>query len=128
MSGRRTYDNAHGWNGEHPLHVPFFVVTHHPPEVVGEIKGSFVIDGVESAIKQAQAVAGDKVVAVASPNIAQQYLKAGLLDELSLHIVPVLLGDGVRFFEHLGTDHIELECMQATNAGKVIHMMFRIIK
>jgi len=51
-----------------------------------------------------------------------------LLDELSLHIVPVLLGSGVRLFDHLGTEHIELECTQASNAKKVIHMMFRVIK
>ena len=128
VGGRRLYDNAHGWNGEHPLHVPFFIVTHHAPEVTGEMKGSFVTDGVESAIRQAQAVAGDKVVAVASPNIARQCLKAGLLDELSLHIVPVLLGGGVRLFEHLGAEHTELECTQAINTGKVIHMTFRVVK
>src|SRR4051794_40732704 len=64
VGGRRLYDNAHGWNGEHPLHVPFFILTHHPPEVTGKINGSFVTDGVESAIRQAQAVAGDKIVAV----------------------------------------------------------------
>jgi dihydrofolate reductase len=128
VSGRRTYDQAHGWNGEHPLHVPVFVVTHQPPENVGEFKGAFVTDGVESAIKQAQATASDKAVALNSPDIARQALQAGLLDELSLHLVPVLMGAGVRLFDHLGTDHIELECTQATNARKVIHMTFRVIK
>lgn len=128
VSGRRTYNNAHGWNGEHPLHVPVFVVTHQPPEDVGEFNGAFVTDGLESAIKQAQDVAGDKIVALNSPDIARQALKSGLLDELSLHIVPVLLGGGVRLFDHLGTGAIELECTQATNAKKVIHMTFRVIK
>lgn len=128
VSGRRTYDNAHGWNGEHPLHVPVFVVTHHTPEAVGKFNGAFITDGLESAIKQAQAAAGDKAVALNSPNIAQQCLKAGFLDELSLHIVPVLLGGGVRLFDHLGTDHIELECTQAVNTEKVIHMTFRVVK
>jgi dihydrofolate reductase len=128
VGGRRLYDNAHGWNGEHPLHVPFFIVTHQPPEVTGEINGSFVTDGVESAISQAQAVAGDKAVAVASPDIAKQCLKAGLLDEISLHIVPVLLGSGVRLFDLEGTAPIELECTQASNAKKVIHMTFRVLK
>jgi dihydrofolate reductase len=128
VGGRRLYDNSHGWNGEHPLHVPFFIVTHQPPKVTGEIKGSFVTNGVESAIKQAQAVAGEKVVAVASPDIAQQCLKAGLLDEISLHIVPVLLGGGVRLFDFQGMAPIELECTQASNAKKVIHMMFRVVK
>jgi len=128
VSGRRTYNNAHGWNGEHPLHVPVFVVTHQPPEGVGEFKGAFVTDGIESAVRQAQAVAGDKVVALNSPDIARQCLKAGLLDELSLHIVPVLIGGGVRLFEHLGTEYIELECTQATNTKKVLHLTYRIVK
>ncbi len=128
VSGRRTYDNAHGWNGQHPLGVPVFVVTHEPPKVNGKFKGSFVTDGVESALRQAQAVAGDKVVAVASPNIAHQYLQAGLLDELSLHIVPVLLGNGVPLFNHLDTEQIELECTGAVNTPKVTHMTFRVIK
>lgn len=128
VSGRRTYDHAQGWNGEHPLRVPVFVVTHHPPEGVGDFKGAFVTDGIESAIRKAQAAAGDKAVALNSPDIARQALKAGLLDELSLHIVPVLLGGGVRLFDHLGPEHIELECTQADNAKKVVHMTFRVIK
>jgi dihydrofolate reductase len=128
VSGRRTYDHAHGWNGEHPLHVPVFVVTHHVPEGIGEFNGIFVTDGIESAIRQAQAAAGDKIVALNSPDIAQQSLKAGLLDELSLHIVPLLLGRGVRLFDQLETNQIELECTQVSNAKKVIHMTFRVIK
>ena len=128
VSGRRTYENAHGWNGEHPLHVPVFVLTHHPPNDVDKFKGAFAADGLESAIKQAQVVAGDKVVALNSPNVAQQCLKAGLLDELSLHIVPVLLGGGVRLFDHLGTEHIELECTSVNNTKQVTHMTFRVVK
>ena len=128
VSGRRTYDHANGWNGEHPLHVPVFVVTHHPPKDVVGFKGAFVTDGLESAIRQAQAAAGKKVVALNSPNVAQQCLKTGLLDELSLHIVPVLLGGGVRLFDHLGAEHIELECTQVVNTPKVIHSTFRVLK
>lgn len=128
VAGRRTYDNAKGWNGQHPVGVPVIVVTHHPPEVTGEFNGRFVTDGVESAIRQAQEVAGDKVVAIASPTIAWQCLRAGLLDELSLHIVPVLLGDGVSLYQRLGIEPVELECIQADNAGKVIHMTFRVVK
>jgi dihydrofolate reductase len=129
VAGRRTYNNAHGWNGQHPLGVPVFVVTHQPPELLtGAFNGRFVTDGVESAIRQAQETAGDKAVAIASPMIAWQCLEAGLLDEVSLHIVPVLLGDGVPLFGNLGTAPVELECTQATNAGKVIHLTFRVIK
>jgi len=128
VSGRRTYDNAHGWNGEHPMHVPVFVVTHHPPNVNGKFKGSFITDGVENALRQAQAAAGDKAVAVASPNVAHQYLQAGLLDELSLHIAPVLLGGGVPLFDHLDIRNVELECTRAVNTPKVTHMTYRVIK
>jgi dihydrofolate reductase len=67
-------------------------------------------------------------VALSSPNIAQQCLKAELLDELSLHIVPVLLGGGVRLFDHLDIKPIELECTRAINTPKVIHMTFRVVK
>jgi dihydrofolate reductase len=128
VSGRRTYDQAQGWNGEHPLHVPVFVVTHQPPQNIGKFNGAFITDGVESAIKQAQAVAANKAVALNSPDIARQALQTGLLDELSIHVVPVLMGAGVRLFDHLGTEHIELECTRATNAKKVIHLTFRVIK
>ncbi len=128
VSGRRTYENAHGWNGEHPMRVPVFVVTHKPPKLTGKFNGSFVTDGVESAIRQAQAVAGGKAVAVASPNVAHQYLQAGLLDEISLHIVPVLLGNGVPLFDHLDLQHIELECTGAVNTPRVTHMTYRVIK
>lgn len=128
VSGRRTYDHAHGWNGEHPLHVPVFVVTHHIPEGVEEFKGAFITDGLESALQRAQAAAGEKIVALNSPTIAQQCLKAGWLDELSLHIVPVLLGSGVRLFDRLGIEPVELECTSVANAKKVIHMTFRVIK
>ncbi len=128
VAGRRTYENAHGWNGEHPLHVPVFVVTHHPPQLTGKFNGCFVTDGVESAIAQAQAVAGDKIVAIASPSIARQCLQVGLLDEISVHIVPVLLGGGVRMFDLLDTKPIELECMGTENTPKVTHMAFRVIK
>ena len=128
VGGRRLYDNAHGWNGEHPLHVPFFIVTHHPPEVTGKINGKFVTDGVESALRQAQEVAGDKMVAVASPDVARHCLKAGLLDELSIHIVPVLLGGGVRLFDLQGIAPIELESIGVTEAPGVTHLRYRVVK
>lgn len=128
VSGRRTYNNAHGWDGEHPLHVPVYVVTHQAPELTGEFNGTFVTEGVESAVRQAQAAAGDKIVAVNSPDIARQCLEAGLLDELSLHIVPVLLGGGVRLFDHLDISPVELECVQANKTEKVLHLTYRLAK
>jgi dihydrofolate reductase len=101
--GRRTFDVPHGWGGRHPLDVPVFVVTRNPaPEWVSE--GSpftFVRDGLESAVEQAKAAAGDKDVVVIGANLVQQCLRAGLLDEIQLDMVPVVLGGGVGLFDHL---------------------------
>jgi dihydrofolate reductase len=95
--GRRTFDLTHGWGGNHPLDVPVLVVSSSvPPAWVYE--GSpftFVTDGLESALEQAQAVAGDKDVGVGAASIVQQCLRAGLLDEVHIDLVPVLLGGGV---------------------------------
>ncbi len=128
VAGRRTYENAHGWNGEHPLHVPVFVVTHQPATLTGKFNGCFVTAGVASAIAQAQAVARDKIVAIASPSVAYQALQAGLLDEVSVHVVPVLLGGGVRMFNPSDAKPVELECTGAVNTPKVTHLTFRVIK
>ena len=104
--GRRVFDYANGWGGEHPLRVPIFVVTHGPfprkwiadhPEA----QFKFVTEGVETAIDQAKTVAGDKTVGVNGPNIAEQWLNAGLLDEVHIDLVPVLLGKGIRFCDDL---------------------------
>ena len=103
VTGRRTFDLTRGWGGRHPLDVPVFVLSHKaPPEWVDE--GSpftFVSDGLESAVAQAKAIAGDKDVGVIGANLVQQCLKAGLLDEIHLDLVPVVLGGGVGLFDHL---------------------------
>ena len=130
VTGRRTFDVAHAWGGKHPMDVPVIVVTHRvPQEWIRE--GSpftFVTDGVESAIKTAKKIAGDKDVAVGAPDISQQCLKAGLIDEINLDLVPVLLGQGIRLFDHLGDQAIELESMSVTNARGVTHLLFRVVK
>lgn len=127
--GRRTFDIAGGWGG-HPPGTPCFIVTHTiPQEWVKE--GSpftFVTDGVESAIRQAKKAAGDKDVVVCTPSIMQQCLKAGLLDEIYIDLVPVLLGSGIRLFEHLGTEPIEMESIRAIEAPSVTHLAFRVVK
>ena len=127
--GRRTFDIARAWGG-HPPGRPCFIVTHSvPQEWVRE--GSpftFVTDGVESAIRQAKQAARDKDVDVCTANILQQCLKAGLLDELYIDLVPVLLGNGVRLFEQLGTEPIELERIRAIEAPDVTHLGFLVVK
>src|SRR3712207_4228472 len=112
VTGRRTFDITNGWGGRPPLGVPTFVVTHTVPQEEWIYEGSpftFITEGVESAVEQARAVAEDRDVAVGAASIAQQCLRAGLLDEIHVDLVPVLLGGGVRLFEHLGSAPIELE-------------------
>jgi dihydrofolate reductase len=127
--GRRTFDIARAWGG-HPPGTPCFIVTHTAPqEWVKE--GSpfiFVTDGVESAIAQAKKVVGDKDVALSSASIAQQALKAGLVDEMFIDVAPVLLGGGVRLFDKLGTEPIELESIRAIKAPGVTHLGFRVVR
>lgn len=130
VAGRRMFDIANAWQGNPPGGVPCFIVTHAAPlEWVKE--GSpftFVANGVESAIRQAKAAAGEKDVAVSSANIAQQCIRAGLLDEIHIDLVPVLLGGGVRLFEELGSVPIQLEKINVIDAPGVIHLGFRVVK
>ena len=129
VTGRRTFDLTNGWGGGHPLGVPVFVLTHSvPPDWVYE--GSpftFVRDGLESAVAQAKEVAGDKDVGVIGANLVQQCLRSGLLDEIHLDLVPVLLGDGVRLFDHTA-EPIELESTQVIEGAGVTHLSFRVVK
>jgi dihydrofolate reductase len=89
---------------------------------------TFVTDGVESAIRQAKKVSGDKDVVICTPSILQQALKAGLVDEIHVDVAPILLGGGVSLFDHLGTGPINLECIGNIEAPGVTHLGFRVIK
>jgi dihydrofolate reductase len=127
--GRRTFDIAHGWGG-HPPGSPCFIVTHHVPQewVKAGSPFTFVTDGVESAIRQAQQVAGDKHVVVCTASILQQCLNAGLMDEIHVDVAPLLLGNGVRLFDHLRLTPTELECIRVIAAPGVTHLGFRVVK
>ena len=120
------------WGDEPPFHMPVFIVTHHPRERVVKEGGTtytFVTDGIESALEQAREAAGGKDVALAGgANVAQQYLTAGLIDELQLHVVPVLLGAGARLFDNLEGAEIGLECTRAVVAPGVTHLKYRVGK
>jgi dihydrofolate reductase len=132
IAGRRTYDIVGGWGGSHPFHgVPLFVVSSDVPKEVpkGTTPFTFVTDGIESAIRQAKAAAAKKnVYVLGGADVAQQCLRAGLLDEIAIDLVPVLLGDGIRLFEHLGTEPIELSRTRVVEAPGVTHLRFRVIK
>ncbi len=130
VTGRRTFDITSGWGGNPPLGVPTFVVTHTVPQewVYEGSPFTFVTDGVQSAVERAKAVAGDKDVAVGAASIAQQCISAGLLDEIHVDLVPLLLGGGVRLFEHIGNTPIELESTRVVEGVGVTHLTFRVVK
>jgi dihydrofolate reductase len=128
--GRRMFDNAKEWGDEPPFHVPVFVVTHETREdlVKGDTTFTFV-DGIESALEQAKAAAGDKDVSIGGgADIAQQYLNAGSVDEMQIHIAPLLLGGGIRLFDRLGDARIELEKTRVIDSPAVTHLRFRVLR
>ena len=130
VSGRRMFDVAGAWGGKHPMDVPVFVVTHTVPKEWDkpEYPFTFVTDGLESALEQARKVAGEKSIGVGGADITRQCLKAGLLDEIGIDLVPVLLGSGVRLFEHLGIEPIELECTSVAAVPGVTHLRYRVVR
>jgi dihydrofolate reductase len=120
--------NADGWWGDDPpFRVPVFVLTQHARETAikqGGTSFTFVTDGIKSALDQARAAAGTKDVLVAGgASVVQQYLEAGLLDELQIHLAPVLLGEGVRLFDRLAP--AELEATRVIASPAVTHLTFR---
>jgi dihydrofolate reductase len=124
--------NADGWWGDDPpFGVPVFILTHHARETVTKQGGTtftFVTEGSEAALAQARAAAGDKNVAVAGgANVVQQYLRDGLIDEMQIHIAPLLLGDGVRLFDGLGTERPKLEPTRVIESPAVTHIRYRVV-
>ncbi len=131
VTGRRTFDYAGAWGGQHPFDVPVFVVTHHPDPVWANKPDSiftFVTDGLESALRQAQAVAGEKSVYVFGPSLVAQALKLGMLDEIRVDLAPVLLGGGVSFFGGLDQNQIELVGQDIVEGTGVTHLVFKVKK
>jgi dihydrofolate reductase len=137
IMGRKMFGGAEGpwdeswrgWWGENPpFHTPVFVLTHHPREPLlmeGGTVFTFVADGIESALDQARAAAGDQDVSIAGgASAARQYLAAGLLDELYLHIVPVLLGAGERLLDDVGEP--KLEPVKVVASPGVTHIKYRV--
>jgi dihydrofolate reductase len=129
--GDGDWDEAwRGWWGEDPpYHTPVFVLTNHPREPLPMEGGTtfhFVTDGIESALEQARAAAGDKDIAIAGgASAVRQYLAAGLLDELYLHIVPVVLGSGERLLQDVGDP--TLEVVKVVDSPKVTHVKYRVV-
>lgn len=129
VCGRRIFDHTHGWGGNPPNGVPTFVVTHRPPpeDWPPRPDAPFTfVDGLESALEQAKAVAGDHDVGVAGADIAQQCLNAGLLDELRIDLVPVLLGQGIRYLDNLDDAGVKLEGPRVVEGVGVTHLRYQV--
>ncbi|HEV2778388.1 MAG TPA: dihydrofolate reductase family protein [Actinophytocola sp.] len=119
-----------GWWGEDPpFHTPIFVLTHHPrePLTLSDTTFVFVTDGIESALERARAAAGDKDVTInGGAATIRQYLAAGLLDELELHVTPVILGSGERLLDDIGA--VKFEQIRAIEAPGVTHLKYRVVR
>jgi dihydrofolate reductase len=124
--GRRTFELAGGWNGDHHDDVPIFVLSRRPPDTGMQWPGVTYVSDVTTAMHQAKEGAGDKDVLVHGALTAQLALTAGVLDELELHVVPVLLGQGRRLFDDLPSDHIELELLRDLDGQGVQHLRYRV--
>jgi dihydrofolate reductase len=140
LMGRRMFSGGAGpweddpvsdgwWGDEPPFHAPVFILTHHPRDTVEKAGGTsftFVTDGIESALDQAKAAAGEKTVHIGGgADVAQQYLRAGLLDEMQIHVAPVLLGGGVRLFDEGA--NAKLELTRTIESPLVTHISYRVV-
>jgi len=131
--GRRMFDIAEEeWGDNPPFHVPVFIVTHRPRQTIVKEGGTsyiFVTEGVEAASEQARAAAGDKDISIGGgADIIQQFLKAGMVDELQIHIVPLLLGSGTRLFEQPGLEQVKLERARVVDSPTVTHVKYRVVR
>jgi dihydrofolate reductase len=126
--GRRLFDLTNGWHGRPAVGEAVFVVTHQAPTDwdFPDAPFTFVTDGVRSAVAQAKAFAGDMDVAVSAGNIGGQALEAGLIDEVSLDLVPVVLGAGVRFFGDYAGSPLLLENPRVVQGDRVTHLHYRL--
>ncbi|MCR6487651.1 dihydrofolate reductase family protein [Amycolatopsis sp. OK19-0408] len=127
VCGRRVFDHTHGWGGNPPGGGKAFVVTHRPPPDWPEenLAPFTFVDDVAEAIERAKA-AGDGNVGVSGPDIARQCLRLGLLDEVRIDLVPVFLGEGVRYFDDLGSTPAELERVEVVAGEGVTHLRYRV--
>jgi dihydrofolate reductase len=128
--GRRLFDLTHGWNGRPAVGEAVFVVTHEPPTdwPFPDAPFTFVTDGVQSAVAQAQAFAGERDVSLTAGNLAGQALRTGLVDELRIDLVPVVFGSGVRYFGNYDESTLLLEASEIVQGDRVTHLHYRTRK
>ena len=134
VMGRHAYEMGQGDYTDYEFQVPIFVLTHDVPDKAAKgendkLTFTFVTDGIERAIEKAKAVAdGKNVMVIGGASVAQQCIRTGLLDEIQVDIMPVLLGQGLRLFEHLGADQINLEKIKVIESRIRTYLGFRVVK
>jgi len=132
IAGRRTYDLSVPWWGPDgpsgAARTPLFVVSHSEPEQVPDGGVYTFVDSPEEALEQASAAAGDRDVDIMGADIGQQLIRAGRVDELHVHLVPVLFGAGTRLFDNLGDDHIQLEIPRVVKGSTATHLRYAVVK
>jgi dihydrofolate reductase len=128
LTGRRTFEVAEGWGGQHPWDIPAFVVTHEVPDGWPRPGSTvqFVTDGIENAVARAKSAADPKSVGVHGAETIQQCLNAGLLDEIHVDLAAVLLGDGVRLFDHLANTPVVLGNPTVVTGVGVTHLRYPV--
>lgn len=133
ITGRHNYDlSVPYWGADGPIgsaRIPVVVVSHSVPKDTPDGGVYIFADGIETALEKAKKAAGAKDVAImGGGNIAAQFIQLDLIDEISIHLVPVLFGAGIRLFEHLGDEHIQLETVEVIETKEAIHTRFRVVK
>jgi dihydrofolate reductase len=129
ISGRRLFDITNGWDGMHPVGTPVVVVSHTVPEQwrADHPDAPFTFVGsIEEAVEAAKSIAGDKNVSVAGPNVIQQCINLGVMDEICVSLVPVLIGDGVRFFGDLVKPPVMLDGPRIIEGDRVTHLYYTV--
>jgi dihydrofolate reductase len=129
VAGRGTFEPAGGWGGDHHDGVPIYILSRRGPDIdIGQWPLVTYLDDVTTAMSEAKRAAGDRNVLVHGAGTAQLALAAGVLDELEIHLVPVLLGQGRRLFDNLSPEHIELERTRIlAGEGGVTHLHYRVV-
>jgi dihydrofolate reductase len=130
--GRTGYDHSIlYWGADGPsgaARIPTIIVSHSVPQNIPANGVYTFVDSIEAALETAKKLAGDKDIYIAGGNIAQQFLRLGLIDEIVIHLVPVLFGSGTRLFEGMGNEHIQLEIIDVIKTVEAIHQHFRVVK
>jgi dihydrofolate reductase len=130
IAGRPTFEPAGGWGGDHHDGVPIYIISRHPaPEWTAGWPAVHYVSDMAEAFAAAKRAAGDKDVMVHGAALAQRAIVDGLLDELEVHLIPVLMGDGLRLFEHLGVEQRQLERVRVLEGeGGLVHLHYRVLQ